>query len=154
MILMNISSFTILQLIPRPFTTPITIPIPGICETRCPVVVEDATASDLIPREWTEAFHHKSYLAIPLIRQDAVIGVMALDYMERVTPFERWQVELAVAIASQLALTVENTRLYSEAQERLGEAATLLTVGQVLSQPAPAPEVMRRSSADNSPVTA
>src|SRR5262249_10937136 len=35
-------------------------------------------------------------------------------------------------------------RLYSEAQERLGETATLLGVAQVLSQPAPAGEVMRR----------
>ena len=113
-------------------------------ETRRPVLVPDATTSDLIPREWTEAFDHKSYLAVPLIRQDSVIGVMSLDYMERATPFERWQVDLAVAIGSQLALTIENTRLYREAQERLGEAATLLAVAQVLSQPAPAGEVMRR----------
>jgi GAF domain-containing protein len=113
-------------------------------ETRCPVIVRDAAASDRIPREWTEAFGHKSYMAVPLIRQDTVIGVMSLDYVERVTPFERWQVDLAVAIGSQLALTIENTRLYSEAQERLGETATLLAVAQVLSQPAPAGDVMRR----------
>src|SRR5262245_48039575 len=83
-------------------------------------------------------------MAVPLIRQDTVIGVMSLDYTERVTAFERWQVDLAMAIGSQLALTIENTRLYSEAQERLGETATLLAVAQVLSQPAPPGEVMRR----------
>ncbi|HXJ84866.1 MAG TPA: GAF domain-containing protein, partial [Candidatus Methylomirabilis sp.] len=113
-------------------------------ETRRPVVVLDAEESDLIPREWTEAFNHKSYMAVPLIRQDTVIGVMTLDYVDRVTPFERWQVDLAVAIGSQLALTIENTRLYTEAQERLSETATLLAVAQVLSQSAPAGEVMRR----------
>jgi GAF domain-containing protein len=113
-------------------------------QTRRPVIVPDATASDLIPREWTDAFEHKSYMAVPLIRQDTVIGVMSLDYRERVTPFEPWQVDLAMAIGSQLALTIENTRLYSEAQERLGETATLLAVARVLSQPAPAVEVMRR----------
>jgi GAF domain-containing protein/CheY-like chemotaxis protein len=113
-------------------------------ETRRPVIVPDATVSDLIPREWTDAFEHKSYMAVPLIRQDTVIGVMSLDYMTRVTPFERWQVDLAVAIASQLALTIENTRLYREAQERLGETATLLAVARVLSQSAPAGELMRR----------
>ena len=107
-------------------------------------IIADAQTSDLIPREWTEAFEHKSYMAVPLIRQDTVIGVMSLDYTERVTAFERWQVDLAMAIGSQLALTIENTRLYSEAQERLGETATLLAVAQVLSQPAPAGEVMRR----------
>src|SRR5262249_19306512 len=34
-------------------------------ETRRPVIVPDAKASDLIPREWTEAFEHKSYMAGP-----------------------------------------------------------------------------------------
>jgi GAF domain-containing protein/ActR/RegA family two-component response regulator len=113
-------------------------------ESRRPVIVPDAESSDLIPREWTAAFQHKSYMAVPLIRQDAVIGVMSLDYVERVTPFERWQVDLAMAVGGQLALTIENTRLYSEAQERLGETATLLAVARVLSQPVPFGEVMRR----------
>ena len=70
-------------------------------ETRRPVVVPDAFTSDLIPREWTEAFGHKSLMAVPLIRQDMVIGVMTLDYIERVTPFESWQVDLAMAIAGR-----------------------------------------------------
>jgi GAF domain-containing protein len=55
-------------------------------------------------------------MVVPLIRQDAVIGVMSLDYRDQVTPFERWQVDLAMAIGSQLALTIENTRLYGAAQ--------------------------------------
>jgi GAF domain-containing protein/CheY-like chemotaxis protein len=113
-------------------------------ETRRPVVIPDTAATDLIPREWTDTFRHKSYMVVPLIRQDTVIGVMNLDHIERVTPFERWQVELAMAIAGQLALTIENTRLYGEAQERLRETAALLAVAQVLSQPGPADEVMRR----------
>ncbi len=113
-------------------------------ETRRPVIIPDTSTTDLIPREWTDTFGHKTFMVVPLIRQDAVIGVMSLDYVERVTPFERWQVELATAIASQLALTIENTRLYTEAQERLGETTTLLSVARVLSQPAPAGEVMRR----------
>ena len=113
-------------------------------DTRWPVIIPDAGATDLIPREWTDAFGLKSYMVVPLIRKGTVIGVMNLDYVERVTPFERRQVELAVAIAGQLALTIENTRLYAEAQERLRETATLLAVAQVLSQPAPAGEVMRR----------
>src|SRR5262249_56758810 len=113
-------------------------------ETRRPVVIPDMSTTDLIPREWMEAFGHKSFMAVPLFYQDAAIGVMSLDYRDQATPFERWQVELAMAIGSQLALTIENTRLYGEAQERLGETRTLLSVAQVLSQPTPSGEVMRR----------
>ncbi|PWU19174.1 MAG: hypothetical protein C5B48_13905, partial [Candidatus Rokuibacteriota bacterium] len=113
-------------------------------ETRRPVVIADAAVSDLLPREWTETFALKSVLVAPLIRQDAVIGVISLDYVERVTPFEPWQVDLAMAVAGQLALSVENTRLYGEAEERLRETTTLLRVARVISEPDPPVEVMRR----------
>src|SRR5262245_12207183 len=113
-------------------------------ETRRPVVISDATATDLIPREWIETFGHKSFLAVPLIRQDAVIGLMTLDHFSRIRPFEPWQVDLAMAIGSQLALAIENARLYGDAQERLEETTTLLAIGRVLSEPAPPVEVMRR----------
>src|SRR5262249_39422061 len=45
-------------------------------ETRRPVVIDDTSATTLIPREWIETFEHKSYMVVPLIRQDTVIGVM------------------------------------------------------------------------------
>jgi GAF domain-containing protein/ActR/RegA family two-component response regulator len=113
-------------------------------ETRRPVVIHDTSATDQIPREWIETFSLKSYMVVPLLRQDEVIGVMNLDYCERVTPFEPWQVDLAMAIGGELALSLENVRLYGEVQERLRETTTLLRVGRVLSEPAPPVEVMRR----------
>src|SRR5205814_9752554 len=113
---------------------------------RRPVIIDDATATNLIPRDWIDAFRHKSFMAVPLIRQDAVIGIMTLDCTERVTPFQPWQVNLATAIAGQLALSLENARLYAEARERPRETTTLLAVGQVLSQPGPFHEVMRRAA--------
>jgi GAF domain-containing protein/CheY-like chemotaxis protein len=102
-------------------------------ETRRPVVIPDTSTTDLIPREWTDTFGHKSYMVVPLIRQDAVIGVMNLDHVERVTPFQPWQVDLAMAVAGQLALSIENTRLYSEVQERLRETEQLLSVSRALA---------------------
>ncbi|MGH7391826.1 MAG: GAF domain-containing protein [Candidatus Rokuibacteriota bacterium] len=112
-------------------------------ETRRPVVIEDTTATDQLPREWMETYGHKSYMVVPLIRQDQVMGVLTLDYTERVTPFQDWQVSRATAIAGQLALALANARLYAEAQERLRETSTLLAVGQALSRPAPVEEGMR-----------
>jgi GAF domain-containing protein/ActR/RegA family two-component response regulator len=113
-------------------------------DTRRPVIIDDATRTDQLPRDWVETYQHKSYLAVPLLRQDQVMGVLTLDYVERVTPFQSWQVQLATAIAGQVALALENSRLYTEAQERLRETTTLLAVGRVLSEPGPIQEMMRR----------
>jgi len=122
-------------------------------ETRRPVIIEDATTTDQLPREWIDVFGHKSYMVVPLIRQDHVIGVLTLDYTERVTPFQDWQVSRATAIAGQLALALENTRLYAQAQERLRETTTLLAVSHALSRPAPVEEGMRRMAREVARVT-
>jgi GAF domain-containing protein/CheY-like chemotaxis protein/anti-sigma regulatory factor (Ser/Thr protein kinase) len=113
-------------------------------ETRRPVLIEDAVTSDLIPAEWSRTFGLRSTMVVPLIRQDEIIGVMSLDYCERPGTYAPWQVNLAVAIAGQLVLSLENARLYAEAQERLRQTSTLLAVGDVLSQPGAHDEVMRR----------
>jgi GAF domain-containing protein/ActR/RegA family two-component response regulator len=113
-------------------------------ETRAPAIIADATTSDELPRQWVEAFGHKSYMVVPIMRHDEMVGLMTLDHVRQVTPFEPWQVDLAQAIAGQLALSLENTRLFAEAQERLQETSALLAVGQALSQPAPLAEQLRR----------
>ena len=112
-------------------------------DTRRPVIVPDATVSDLIPAEWVEIFGVKSTMTVPLIRQDEVIGVMALDYTVRPTGFEPWQVDLAMAIAGQLALSLANAQLYTQVQERLRETTALLSVGRALSQPESPAHLMR-----------
>jgi len=112
--------------------------------TRRPVVIDDAETSDLIPSRWLRAYGLKSYMAVPLIRGDELIGVMNLDCCDRRITFAPWQVDLAMAIAGQLALSLENTRLYAEAQERVRETSALLAVGQVLSQPGTPAQVLRR----------
>src|SRR6266566_2308796 len=96
----------------------------------------------------TSSFHIKSYMGVPLIRQEEVIGVMALDYTDRVTPFEPWQQDLGMAIGNQVALALENQRLYDLVQERLQEATVLLTVSQALSEPEGAGEALRRVAAE------
>jgi GAF domain-containing protein/CheY-like chemotaxis protein len=112
-------------------------------ETRRPVIVPDTATSDLVPAEWVEVFQLKSTMTVPLIRQDEVIGVMGLDHTERATPFEPWQVDLAMAIAGQLALSLANTQLYTQVQERLRETTALLSVGRALSQPESSGHLMR-----------
>src|SRR5207245_9434949 len=109
-----------------------------------PVVANNAPESDPVPRGWLETLGLKSSLVVPMIRQDQVIGVMTRDHCERPGPCEPSQVDLAMTIAGQLALSRENPRLYTEVQERLREATTLMNVGQIHSRPGPAAERMRQ----------
>src|SRR5262249_25979863 len=106
-------------------------------ETRRPVVIHDVAPTDLIPREWIERFGVKSYLVVPLVRQDQVIGVINLDYSVEPHRFADWQVELAMTIAGQLALSLENLRLYTELEGRLRETQTLLAGSETLSNSGP-----------------
>jgi len=113
-------------------------------ETRRPVIVQDAATTTMVPRGWVERFGLKAFMTVPMVWQEQVIGVVTLDYCERALTFEPWQVDLATAVANQLALSLENSRLYAEAQERLRETTTLLAVGRVLSQPDAGHDAMRR----------
>jgi GAF domain-containing protein/ActR/RegA family two-component response regulator len=115
-----------------------------VIETRRPVVIHDTSETDLLPPEWIAWFQLKSWMSVPLVRQDQVIGVLNLDYCERATRFEDWQVDLAMTIAGQLALSLENIRLYAEVQERLRETQTLLAVAETLSQPGTPDDIMRK----------
>jgi len=113
-------------------------------ETRRPVVIQDAASTELLPRAWVQTFAIKAYMAVPLVRQDQVIGVMNLDYCDRAQRFEDWQADLALAIANQIALALTNARLFQEAQERLRETTILLRVGSALSAPDAGGDLMRR----------
>ena len=117
-------------------------------QTRRPVIVEDAASTTMVPREWVEQFGLTAFMTVPMVWQDQVIGVVTLDCCERTVRFESWQVDLATAVVNQLALALENTRLYEEARERLRETSTLLAVGRVLSQPDAERDVMRRVAAE------
>ena len=113
-------------------------------ETRRAVVIDDTTGTDLIPLDWIEDYGLRSFMVVPLVRQDAVVGMLSLDYTDRTQAFAAWQVDLAMAIAGPLALSIDNTRLYDEVRERLREASTLLTVGELLSERAPQQDTIRQ----------
>ncbi len=99
-------------------------------ERRAPIVLDHPASSGLLPTRWIEAFRLKALLSVPLIRQDRVIGVLVLHQMEEGKPFTDIQVRLASAIASQVALAIDNARLFQATQERLRACETLLAVSR------------------------
>ena len=66
-----------------------------------------------------------SWLAIPLKTHGKIIGLIALDGREK-NQFEEYHAELAVAFANQVAIALENSRLFSEIQSELSKREKLI----------------------------
>ncbi len=126
----------------KPFEAQAFPPFAQVIETRAPLVVH-MTDEEWVRRRWVDLFGVRTSLFVPLVHQDAVTGIMHLNASEAGRRFEPWQIELAVAIAGQLAFALEKARLYGELQDRLRETTTLLAVGRVLSHSAPIEDAMR-----------
>lgn len=95
------------------------------------VVLDEASKSRL-PLRWTEPFNIQSLLLVPLTSKDETIGLMALDYTTEGRSFSPEQVDLATTIGSQVAIGIENARLYGEVYRRAQEVSTLLEVSQAV----------------------
>jgi GAF domain-containing protein len=82
------------------------------------VLIEDA-ASDP-GYTWTEAQQRgnlRSGLGVPLISNDAVIGIFAL-YRTRLERFTESQIALVTTFADQAVIAIDNVRLFDEVQAR------------------------------------
>jgi signal transduction histidine kinase len=89
---------------------------------RTPVAVDDARDprlnADLVRRAGS-----RSHLALPLVVRDRAIGVAFIIETRRERTFVPAEVERAAAIANQLAIAVENARLYDDLSRSYAELA-------------------------------
>ena len=60
---------------------------------------------------------HRTILAVPLLREETAIGAIAIRRRE-IRPFSQKQIDLLVLFADQVAIAVENARLFEELQTR------------------------------------
>src|SRR5439155_536715 len=131
-----LGAFAVHRAAPSP-VTPETASLLGSLAAQAAIALENA-------RLYSETARRLEETGALMTRQDQHSGVRARDPREGPVPFDRPQVDLRMTIAGQLALSLENPRLYTEVQERLREATTLMNVGQILSRPGPAAERMRQ----------
>jgi two-component system phosphate regulon sensor histidine kinase PhoR len=73
----------------------------------------------------------RSAIAVPLLRQARVIGVLTLIHPEP-NRFGQGDLDLLLFIAHQAAIAVENARLYEKVTERMREATALYKVSNQL----------------------
>jgi GAF domain-containing protein len=68
---------------------------------------------------------HRTTLSVPMVRDDAAIGVLVLRRIEA-QPFSAQQIELAKTFADQAVIAIENVRLFDEVQARTRELSESL----------------------------
>ncbi|MBE9506450.1 MAG: GAF domain-containing protein, partial [Chloroflexi bacterium] len=105
-----------------------------IIADREPLVIEDAWSDPLMAavREAMHKLDIRSMLIVPLIVKGEVVGSIGLDAVGRQRRFSADEVALAQTIANQVAIAIENARLFEQAQRRWQEAETLYRAAQAL----------------------
>jgi GAF domain-containing protein len=81
-----------------------------------PAIV-DHTASD--PRFYLSGLSTRSLLAVPLQIRDTMIGVVEVVNKKNERVFTAWDQELALALAAQAAVAIDNARLYQKLADAL-----------------------------------
>ncbi len=97
-----------------------------VVNRRAPFIVDDApTIYEGFLQEPHARARIRSWLGIPLLFGDKLIGMIALDRQEPHFYTEE-HARLAMAFAAQAAIAIENARLYEELQANMRELQTIL----------------------------
>jgi signal transduction histidine kinase len=119
------------------------------------ILDEFAHGNYLEARALQQGSGFRTVLVVPLMREDAVIGIITIRRLE-MRPFTGKQIALLKTFADQAVIAIENVRLFTELQEKnraLTNAHTRVT--EALEQQTATSEILRvisRSQTDVQPV--
>ncbi len=115
----------------------IKFPVPGdnpnsiVIQERRPHIVNNA-AQAYAPFNEKPHNHIKSWLGVPLIPQNQVIGMLSVDSIEP-NHFTEEHARLVSAFANQAAVAIENTRLLENSQEQVSRLTALRDVDMAIA---------------------
>mgnify|MGYP005836731617 CR=1 FL=1 len=106
-----------------------------IIRTRQPLLISGANTAEII--ETLGALHTgvpaRSFLGVPLLTGENVVGVLAVQDENDPYAYNENDLRLLSTVASQLAIAIENARLYNESQQNLRESLTLRHVSATIA---------------------
>jgi signal transduction histidine kinase len=79
-------------------------------------------------------FSSKDLLVVPLVVKDHVIGVLEVLNKKDESPFNHKDLELLTAFAGQMAVAIENARLYTQTDQALAARVDELSIMQRIDQ--------------------
>jgi diguanylate cyclase (GGDEF)-like protein/PAS domain S-box-containing protein len=98
-----------------------------------PILIRDAThVYSLYNKNHLKVQEINSWLGAPLIIQDQVIGILSLG-SEEINHFTNEHLRLITVLADQMAIALENARLYTEASRSAKRFQTLYRLSQIIS---------------------
>ncbi|MBM4028460.1 MAG: response regulator [Planctomycetes bacterium] len=92
--------------------------------TKEPVVINDAFTDERVNREHMKKWGVRAVLVVPLVVEDQAIGVLFFNQHKPDAPFGDAHVDFAHQLASPLALSVHNARLFEKLQAELADVLT------------------------------
>ena len=114
-----------------------------VIRRREPVIISDVLGDSELARSFQEAAgdqlrttfsYVRSWMGVPLVAKGEVIGMISFDSSQP-DYYQPPQAELAQVFANQVAVAIENARLYDETRRRADEIHTLFTVQQAIAGP-------------------
>jgi diguanylate cyclase (GGDEF)-like protein len=87
-----------------------------VVEAPAPVIEERVPGSGLLPDFWINTFALKSVAIYPLNTRQRPVGAMVMDSFHGFVHFPPEEIEILTAIAGQIAIVIENARLYEKVQ--------------------------------------
>lgn len=85
---------------------------------RKPVLVLDAVSDPRTDKEAVRFFGDKTILVLPMIAKGQAQGTLFMNHVDARHHYSRGEIGIAMAIAGQAAIAIQNARLYREVEEK------------------------------------